>query len=95
MENAAASDAEVSKHACRNVMKMLFSSVNPTEARQMKRKLFAAGIKCELKLGRLKQEMFGAPSAPELLIENERDILRAMRLLGARRLNQMTMILPR
>ncbi len=76
-------------------MKMLFSTTDRSEIRQVKKKLFAAGIQCKVRRNPVAQGVFGIPSFPELWIRDEADILRALRLLGTRRLRQMTVILPR
>jgi hypothetical protein len=73
-------------------MKMLFSPSENSEVTQVRKKLSAAGIRCELRKNPLAQDVFGTPLAPELLIEDERDILKALKLLGSRRLKQMTVI---
>jgi hypothetical protein len=75
-------------------MKMLFSPSDGPEVKQVRKRLSAAGIRCELRQNPLAQGVFGIPPAPELLIENEEDILKALRLIGARRLRQMTVIFP-
>lgn len=38
--------------------------------------------------------LFGIPPYPELFIENERDILRALKLIGTQKLSGMTVIFP-
>lgn len=76
-------------------MKMLFSTTDRSEIRQVKKKLFDAGIPCKVRRNPVAQGVFGIPAIPELWIRDEADILRALRLLGTRRLSQMTVILPR
>lgn len=76
-------------------MKMLFSTADRSEIRHVKKKLFQAGIRCRVRKNPVAQGVFGVPAFPELWIQNEGDILKALRLLGARRLSQMTVILPR
>jgi hypothetical protein len=75
-------------------MKMLFSPSEGSQAKQVRKKLSAAGVQCELRQNPIAQGVFGIPPAPELLIENEQDILKALKLMGARRLRQMTVIFP-
>jgi hypothetical protein len=76
-------------------MKMLFSTNDRSELRQVRKKLFDAGIPCVVRRNPVAQGVFGLPSIPELWIKKEADILKALRLLGSRRLSQMTVILPR
>jgi hypothetical protein len=75
-------------------MKMLFSSSDRSEIRRVRKKLFEAGIRCQLRHNPLAQGLFGIPSTPELWIEKDGDILKALRLLGGQRLQQMTVIVP-
>jgi hypothetical protein len=75
-------------------MKMLFSPSDGSEVKQVKKKLSAAGIRCQLREVLLSRGAFEAPACPELRIEDERDILKALRLVGAERLRQMTIIFP-
>jgi hypothetical protein len=75
-------------------MKMLFSSSDRTEIRKVRKKLFEAGIRCQVRHNPIAQGLFGIPPAPELWIEEDGDILRALRLLGGQRLQQMTVIFP-
>lgn len=75
-------------------MKMLFSPSDGSEVKQVKKKLSAAGIRCQLREVLLSAGAFGAPTCPELFIEDERDILKALRLVGSERLRQMTIIFP-
>jgi hypothetical protein len=75
-------------------MKMLFSPSDCTEVKLVRKKLTAAGIRCAVHKNPLVQDGFGIPTNPELWIENEGDILKALRLLGTRRLRQMTVIFP-
>jgi hypothetical protein len=74
-------------------MKMLFSPSDSSAARQVRNKLSRAGIACALNQAPHVKGVFGIEAAPELLIENERDIIKAFKLLGSRRLRQMTVIL--
>jgi len=78
----------------KSIMKLLFAPSDGPEVKQVRKKLSAAGIRCELRQNPLAQGVFGIPPSPELLIENEEDILKALRLIGARRLRQMTVIFP-
>ena len=73
-------------------MKMLFSATDPTEVKQIRQKLFAAGIRCRLRRNPITQGLFGIRSIPELWVSHDGDILKALRLLGTRRLRQMTVI---
>jgi hypothetical protein len=75
-------------------MKMLFSSSDRTEIRRVRKKLFEAGIRCEVRHNPIAQGLFGIPPSPELWIEKDGDILRALRLLGGQRLQEMTVIFP-
>jgi hypothetical protein len=73
-------------------MKMLFSSSDGAEIRQVKKKLFEAGIRCEVRHNPVAQGVFGVASCPELWVNNEGDILKALRVLGTSRLRQMTAV---
>jgi len=73
-------------------MKMLFSPSDHAEAKLVKKKLSDAGIRCAVR--KLPADLFGVAPDPELWIENEHDILKALKLLGTRRLRQMTVIFP-
>ncbi len=73
-------------------MKMLFSSSNSTEIRQVRKKLSEAGIHCKLRLNNVAHGVFGAPACPELWVDDDSDILKALRLLGLSRLREMTAV---
>jgi hypothetical protein len=73
-------------------MKMLFSSTDPTEIRQVWKKLSSAGIHCRLHQNPMAKDVFGAPVCPELWVRDDGDILKALRLLGPSRLRQMTAV---
>lgn len=73
---------------------MLFSPSDCLEVKQVKKKLSDAGIRCKIKEVFLSQGAFGVPPCPELFIEDEADILEALKLVGADRLRQMTIIFP-
>ena len=75
-------------------MKMLFSPRDSSEVKLVKRKLSEAGIRCQIRKIPLAQGVFGVPPYPELWIEEERDILKALKLVGSHRLSQMTVIFP-
>jgi hypothetical protein len=75
-------------------MKMLFSPADCTEVKLVRKKLSAAGIRCEVHQNAAVEDGFGIPGNPELWIENESDILKALKMLGPRRLRQMTVIFP-
>jgi hypothetical protein len=75
-------------------MKMLFSPTDGSEVRLVKKKLSRAGIRCEIRKIPLTQGVFGIEPYPELWIEDESDILKALKLLGLQRLKQMTIIFP-
>jgi len=75
-------------------MKMLFSPSDGPEVKQVKKKLSDARICCKLREVFLSHAAFGVPPCPELFIEDEADILRALKLVGAERLRQMTIIFP-
>ncbi|HVV00202.1 MAG TPA: hypothetical protein VHH88_02500 [Verrucomicrobiae bacterium] len=71
---------------------MLFAPTDSTAARLVKRKLSQAGVRCALRRSPVSQAAFGIELAPELLIENERDILKAFKALGSRRLRESVVI---
>ena len=73
-------------------MKMLFSASTLDQVELVRKKLFEAGIRCEIRQNRVAQCVFGIPSFPELWVNNDGDILNALKLLGNRRLSQMTVI---
>ncbi len=73
-------------------MKMLFSASKRGEVKEVSKKLFQAGIKCEIRRNPVAQGVFGVPAYPELWINDDSDILKALRLVGARRLRQMTVV---
>jgi hypothetical protein len=73
-------------------MKMLFSSTDPTEIRQVRKKLSNAGIRCRLRQNPSAPDVFGVQTCPELWVRNDHDILKALRLLGTSRLSQMTAV---
>jgi hypothetical protein len=75
-------------------MKMLFSPSDRSAVKLMRKKLAAAGIQCEIRRIPLAEGLFGTPPSPQLWITEEGDILRALKILGTRRLNQMTVIFP-
>ena len=77
-----------------NSMKMLFSPTDRSEVKQVKKKLSQAGIRCEIRKIALAEGVFGIEPYPELWIEHEGDILKALKLLGSQRLRQMTIIFP-
>jgi hypothetical protein len=76
-------------------MKMLFSTSDSGEVRLVRKKLSEAGIQCEVRGNPVAQGVFGIPSYPELWVNRDADILKALRLLGNRRLRQMTVIFSR
>jgi hypothetical protein len=73
-------------------MKMLFSTTDRGEVRQVRKKLSEAGIRCKVHRNPVAHGVFGIPAFPELWIKEEGDILRALRLLGTQRLSHMTVI---
>ena len=73
-------------------MKMLFSPSDSSAARQVRKKLSQAGVACALRKNQLSQNAFGIRVAPELFIKNERDILKAFKILGAKRLRELVVI---
>ena len=75
-------------------MKMLFPPKDGAKVREVRKKLSAAGIRCRIKKIPLAEGLFGIPPYPELFIENERDILKALKLIGTRQLCGMTVIFP-
>ena len=74
-------------------MKLLFFPPIPRQHCRCEKKLSQAGIPCALRNKSASKDAFGIKPAPELFIKNERDIIKAFRLLGTRRLRQMTVIL--
>jgi hypothetical protein len=75
-------------------MKMLFSSPDHSEVKQVKKKLFEAGVRCEIRNNPVAQGLFGLPACPELWVNEQSDILKALKLVGPRRLKEMTVIFP-
>ncbi|MGD0258198.1 MAG: DUF2007 domain-containing protein [Verrucomicrobiota bacterium] len=73
-------------------MKMLFSASDREQVQVVRKKLFEAGIRCEVRQNPVAQGVFGIPSYPELWVNEDGDILKALKLLGNRRLSQMTVI---
>jgi hypothetical protein len=73
-------------------MKMLFSSRSGSEIKSLRQELSRAGIQCRLRNNRMAQGDFGVPPLPELWIQRERDILKALRKLGSARLRGLTVI---
>jgi hypothetical protein len=73
-------------------MKMLFSTSDRGEVKLVRKKLAEAGIRCKVRQNPVAQGVFGVPSFPELWVKNEGDILKALRVIGTRRLSQMTVI---
>ncbi len=71
---------------------MLFSAADRGEVRMVRKRLVDAGIQCKVRRNPLAQGVFGVPSFPELWVKDDGDILKALRLLGTRRLSQMTVI---
>ena len=85
--------ASGTKLAARAVyMKMLFSSSDHGAVKLVRKKLFEAGIRCQIRQNPVAQGVFGVPAYPELWVDNDGDILKALRLLGTRRLSQMTVV---
>jgi len=76
-------------------MKMLFSSSDLAEVKRLRRKLFAAGIQCQVRQNPVAHGVFGTPSLPELWITDHERILKALKLFGKQRLSQMTVIVPK
>ncbi len=58
----------------------------------VRKRLAEAGIRCKVRRNPLAQGVFGVPPFPEPWVNDEGDILKALRLLGTRRLRQMTVI---
>ena len=75
-------------------MKMLFPPSDGAMVKEVRKKLSAAGIRCRIKKIPLAEGLFGIPPYPELCIENERDILRALKLIGSQQLRGMTVVFP-
>jgi hypothetical protein len=74
------------------LMKMLFSTTDRGEVKLVRKKLSEAGIRCKVRQNPVAQGLFGIPSYPELWVSDSGDILKALRLVGTRRLSQMTVI---
>src|SRR5947209_6842618 len=75
-------------------MKILFSSPDRSQITSLRKKLFDAGIPCRVRKNPVAQGVFGTPPLPELWIRKDGDILKALKLLGAQRLQEMTVIFP-
>ncbi len=73
-------------------MKMLFPATDRSQIRLVKNKLAQAGIQCRVRRNPVAQGVFGVPSFPELWVNDDSDILKALKVLGTRRLSQMTVI---
>ena len=73
-------------------MKMLFPPADHAEVKLVRKKLANAGIACAIRENPIADGVFGIPPYPELWIEDEGHILKALRLIGAKRLSQMTVI---
>jgi hypothetical protein len=73
-------------------MKMLFSSRDISEIKSLRQKLTRAGIRCQLRKNRIAKGAFGILPFPELWIQRDGDILKALRKLGKHRLRDMTVI---
>lgn len=73
---------------------MLFSSSDRSEISRVRKQLFEAGISCRVRKNPIAQGLFGIPASPELWIHKERDVIKALKLLGPSRLRQMTVIFP-
>jgi hypothetical protein len=76
-------------------MKMLFAPADRSEVKLVRKKLAQAGVQCQIRKNPIAQGIFGLPAYPELWIEEESQVLKALRLLGSRRLSQMTVIFPK
>ncbi len=75
-------------------MKMLFPPNDGAKVKEVRKKLSNAGIRCRVKKNALTEGLFGIPPYPELFIENERDIIRALKLIGSQQLSGMTVVFP-
>lgn len=73
-------------------MKMLFSSRDVSEIRSLRQELSRAGIRCRVRHNRIAKGAFGILPFPELWIQRDADILKALRKLGKQRLRDMTVI---
>jgi hypothetical protein len=76
-------------------MKMLFSTTDRSEIKEVRKKLSEAGIPCRVRRNPIARNIFGIPPSPELWIQKEGDILKALSVLGGRRLQQMTVVFPK
>jgi hypothetical protein len=75
-------------------MKMLFPPADHAEVKLVKKRLSEAGVTCSIRENPIAEGVYGTPPYPELWIENESHIIKALRLIGSRRLSQMTIIFP-
>jgi len=75
-------------------MKMLFPPADHAEVKSVKKKLAEAGISCAIRKNPVAETTFGVRPSPELWIEDKNHILKALKLIGAERLSQMTVIFP-
>jgi hypothetical protein len=75
-------------------MKMLFPPADRAQVKLVKKKLDDAGISCAIRKNPIAETTFGVRLSPELWIEDKNHILKALRLIGAERLSQMTVIFP-
>jgi hypothetical protein len=73
-------------------MKMLFASRDVSEIRSLRQELSRAGIRCRVRHHRIAKGAFGILPFPELWIQRDSDILKALRKIGKRRLRDMTVI---
>ena len=74
-------------------MRMLFSPADHSEVKLVRKKLSDAGIHCQIRQNPVAHGLFGIPPNPELWITDSSDVIKALRLLGKRRLSEMTVIL--
>ncbi len=75
-------------------MKVLFSSRDGGEVRRARRRLTDAGIRCRVRQNPIAQGLFGLPACPELWLEKDCDLVKALRLLGGPKLQQVTVVIP-
>ncbi len=73
-------------------MKMLFSTNDRSVVKEVRKKLFEAGIPCAVRNNRVAHGVFGVPSHPELWVKDDGDILKALALVGPPHLREMTVI---
>jgi len=70
-------------------MKLLCSSSDGADISQVRKKLFAAGIRCQVRQDPGTPGVFGTQACSRLWVMDDGDFLKALKLSGASRLRQM------